>query len=173
VTAALVKVDFWSEAHFAMAAAAWPLAGCSGARLPPLGAAKGPFPTAALTPEPQLLHQNPSRLQPHKHLHFTRSTPRFPIKAGLTLLVETPRPISHTLPSHTHRPPWFVNPALSCFHTPPCKTSQQPHHPLLRTADRPPQADSLTEEQVSEFKEAFSLFVSAPFSPAREWLPSA
>jgi hypothetical protein len=30
----------------------------------------------------------------------------------------------------------------------------------MRTADTTWQADSLTEEQVSEFKEAFSLFVS-------------
>jgi Ca2+-binding EF-hand superfamily protein len=33
---------------------------------------------------------------------------------------------------------------------------------VLRTVDSKMQADSLTEEQVSEFKEAFSLFVSSP-----------
>ena len=50
--------------------------------------------------------------------------------------------------SRAHTPPWEINTAPARW------------PPSRRSANALLQADSLTEEQVSEFKEAFSLFVS-------------
>jgi hypothetical protein len=105
-------------------------------------------------------HQASSRK--HSYLHQTPHICSSTISAP-TLSVDPASEPSLRHPPHIPtQQAWCVDPALSSrFPTPPCKTTpQQPHHPPMRTADTTWQADSLTEEQVSEFKEAFSLFVS-------------
>lgn len=117
---------------------------------------------------PALDHFNLSSSRKHQLSSLSHSPPSSRSTAA-TFLPRPRHPISSYPPSaRPHTPSSYGAWSPRSPHSIP---RPRKHHDRVQPmpphcADRQSQADSLTEEQVSEFKEAFSLFVSSLFDAA-------